>query len=71
LKINQTKTVELETKRWIKFVSTMSILVVGQKLDGEIIIYSSKQLFILEENSNSILFDQSHTIKENKKKVFN
>jgi hypothetical protein len=45
--------------------------VVGQKLDGEIIIYSSKQLFILEENSNSILFDQSHTIKENKKKVFN
>jgi len=63
--------VELETKRWIKFVSTMSILVVGQKLDGEIIIYSSKQLFILEENSNSISFDQSHTIKENKKKVFN
>jgi hypothetical protein len=42
--------------------------VVGQKLDGEIIIYSSKQLFILEENPNSILFDQSHTIKENKKK---
>jgi hypothetical protein len=71
LKINQTKTVELETKRWIKFVSTMSILVVGQKLDGEIIIYSSKQLFIMEENSNSISFDQSHTIKENKKKVFN
>jgi hypothetical protein len=71
LKINQTKTVELETKRWIKFVSTMSILVVGQKLDGEIIIYSSKQLFILEKNSNSISFDQSHTIKENKKKVFN
>jgi hypothetical protein len=45
--------------------------VVGQKLDGEIIIYSSKQLFILEENPNSISFDQSHTIKENKKKVFN
>jgi hypothetical protein len=45
--------------------------VVGQKLDGEIIIYSSKQLFIPEENSNSISFDQSHTIKENKKKVFN
>jgi hypothetical protein len=25
----------------------------------------------MEENSNSISFDQSHTIKENKKKVFN
>ena len=48
-----------------------AILIVGQKLDGEIIIYSSKQLFILEENSNSISFDQSHTIKENKKKIFN
>jgi len=45
--------------------------VVGQKLDGDIIIYSSKQLVILEENSSSISFDQSHTIKENKKKVFN
>jgi hypothetical protein len=45
--------------------------VVGQKLDREIIIYSSKQLFILEKNPNSISFDQHHTIKENKKKVFN
>jgi len=45
--------------------------VVGKKLDGEIIIDSKKQLFILEENSNSISFNQSHTIKENKKKVFN
>jgi hypothetical protein len=45
--------------------------VVGQKLDGEIIIYSLKQLFIPEENLNSISFDQSHTMKENKKKVFN
>jgi hypothetical protein len=45
--------------------------VVGQKLDGEIIIYLSKQLFILEKNPNSISFDQSHTLKENKKKVFN
>jgi hypothetical protein len=45
--------------------------VVGQKLDGEIIIYSSKQLFIMEENPNSISFDQSHAIKENQKKVFN
>jgi hypothetical protein len=44
--------------------------VVGQKLDGEIIIYLSKQLFILEKNPNSILFDQRHTIRENKKKVF-
>ena len=43
---------------------------VGQKLDGEIIIYLSKQLFILGENSNSISFDQSHTIKENKKKIY-
>jgi len=42
--------------------------VVGEKLDGEIIIYSSKQLFISEENPNPISFDQSHTIKENKKK---
>ena len=41
---------------------------VGQKLDGEIIIYSSKQLFIKEENPNSISFDQNHTIKENKRK---
>ena len=41
---------------------------VGQKLDGEIIIYSSKQLFISEKNPNSISFYQSHTIKENKKK---
>ena len=40
----------------------------GQKLNGEIIIYLSKKLFILEENPNSISFDQSHTIKENKKK---
>jgi hypothetical protein len=45
--------------------------VVGQKLDGEIIIYLSKQLFILEEKPNSISSDLSHTIKENKKKVFN
>jgi hypothetical protein len=45
--------------------------VAGQKFDGEIIIYSSKQLFILEENPNSISFDQRHTIRENKKKVFN
>jgi len=45
--------------------------VVGQKLDGEIIIYSSKQLFILEENSNSISFDQSHAIKKTQKKLFN
>jgi hypothetical protein len=45
--------------------------VVGQKLDGEIIIYSSKQLFILEENPNSISFDQRRTIRENKKKAFN
>jgi hypothetical protein len=45
--------------------------VVGQKLDGEIIIYFSKQLFISEKNPNSISFDQSHTMKENKKKVFN
>jgi hypothetical protein len=45
---------------------------VGQKLDGEIIIYSPKQLFILEQSPNSIIsFDQSHTIKENKEKVFN
>jgi hypothetical protein len=44
--------------------------VVGQKLDGEIIMYSSKQLFIPEKNPNSISFDQSHTMKENKKKVF-
>jgi hypothetical protein len=42
--------------------------VVGQKLDGEIIIYLSKQLFVQEENPNSISFDQSHTIKDNKKK---
>jgi hypothetical protein len=35
--------------------------VVGQKLDGEIIIY-------FKGKPNSILFDQSHTIKENKKK---
>jgi hypothetical protein len=40
-----------------------AILMVGQKLDGEIIIYSSKQLFIPEENPNSISFYQSHTIK--------
>jgi len=45
--------------------------VVGQKLDREIIIYFSKQLFIPEKNPNSISFDQSHTMKENKKKVFN
>jgi hypothetical protein len=45
--------------------------VVGQKINGEIIIYSSKQLFILEENPNSISFDQSHAIKENQKNVFN
>jgi len=43
----------------------------GQKFNGEIIIYASKQLFILEENPNSISFDQRHTIRENKKKVFN
>jgi hypothetical protein len=42
--------------------------VVGQKLDGEIIIYLSKQLFILEENPNSISFDQSHIIKKQEKK---
>jgi hypothetical protein len=41
---------------------------IGQKLDKEIIIYLLKQLFLLEKNPNSILFDQSHTIKENKKK---
>jgi hypothetical protein len=41
---------ELETKRWTKFVFTRAILVVRQKLDGKIFIYSSKQLFILEEN---------------------
>jgi hypothetical protein len=41
--------------------------VVGQNLDGEIIIYLSKQLFIPEENPNSISFYQSNTIKENKK----
>jgi hypothetical protein len=45
--------------------------VAGQKLDGEIIIYLSKQLFIPEENPNSISFDQSHTIKKQEKKVFN
>jgi hypothetical protein len=44
--------------------------VLGQKLNREIIIYLSKQLFILEENLNSISFDQSHTIKENKKKRY-
>jgi hypothetical protein len=33
------------------------MLVVGQKLDGERIIYLSKQLFIPEKNPNSILFD--------------
>jgi len=44
--------------------------VAGQKLDGEIIIYLSKQLFILEKNPNSISFDQSHTIKKNKKKRY-
>jgi hypothetical protein len=44
--------------------------VVGQKLDGEIIIYLSKQLFIREKNPNSISFDQSRTIKENKKKKY-
>ena len=44
---------------------------VGQKLDGEKIIYLPKQLFIPEENPNSISFDQSHTIEENEKKVFN
>jgi hypothetical protein len=38
--------------------------VAGQKLDGEIIIYLSKQLFVLEKNPNSISFDQSHTIKK-------
>jgi hypothetical protein len=43
--------------------------VVGQK-DEKIIIYLSKQLFIIEENPNSISFDQSHTIKENKKKRY-
>jgi hypothetical protein len=42
----------------------------GQKFNGEIIIYLSKQLFILEENLNSISFDQSHTIKENNKKRY-
>ena len=47
-----------------------AILVVGQKLEGEIIIYLSKQLFIPEKNSNSISFDQSHTIKEKKKKKY-
>jgi len=45
--------------------------VVGQKLDGEIIIYSSKQLFIPKKNPNSISFDQSHIIKKTRKKVFN
>jgi len=44
--------------------------VVGQKLDEEIIIYLLKQLFIIEKNPNSISFDQSHTIKENKKKRY-
>jgi hypothetical protein len=44
--------------------------VVGQKLDGEIIIYLSKQLFILEENPNSISFDQSHIIKKTGKKRY-
>jgi hypothetical protein len=44
---------------------------VRQKLDGEIIMYFLKQLFIPEENPNSISFDQSHTMKKNKKKVFN
>jgi hypothetical protein len=38
--------------------------VVGQKLDREIIIYSSKQLFIMEENPNSISFDQRHTTRK-------
>jgi len=38
---------------------------------GEIIIYSSIQLFILKESPNSIIsFNQSQTIKENKKIVF-
>jgi hypothetical protein len=44
--------------------------VVGKKLDEEIIIYLLKQLFIIEKNSNLISFDQSHTIKENKKKRY-
>jgi len=41
----------------------------GQKFNGEIIIYLSKQLFILEENLNSISFDQIG-IKENNKKRY-
>jgi maltodextrin utilization protein YvdJ len=44
--------------------------VVGQKLDEEIIIYSSKQLYILEENPNSISFDQSQTIKKKQEKRY-
>jgi hypothetical protein len=54
---------EIKTKRWIKFVSILSHL-----SDEEIIIYLSKQLFIVEENPNSILLDESHNIKVNKKK---
>jgi hypothetical protein len=53
----------IKTKRWTKFVSTLSHL-----SDGEIIIYLSKKLFILEENPNSISLDESHNIKVNKKK---
>jgi hypothetical protein len=43
----------------------------GQKFNGEIIIYLSKQLFILEENLNSISFDQSRYQRKQQKKVFN
>ena len=42
----------------------------GQKLDGKIIIYLSKKLFIPEENPNSISFDQSHTIKKKQEKRY-
>jgi len=62
-KINQTKAMELKPKDGPNLSLKWAILV--------IIIYLPKQLFILEENPNSISFDQSHNIKENKKKVFN
>ena len=71
-KINQTKALGIRHQKMDQICLQWAILVVGQKLDGKIIIYSSKQLFIPEESPNLIIsFDQSHTIKENKKKVFN
>ena len=54
-KIKSNQSHGIKTKKWTKFISTLSHL-----SDGEIIIYLSKQLFILEKNQTHFIGSKSH-----------